>query len=250
MNEYVVDFWEDEIVRDEAGNIVHHPLNSRYFVHLGKDTVSYGYLTFAGHDLDKSPILDVIKVFYLEFKGVSDETYEKEEWADPLRAEVLNRLTGNNRCWYMSMIDGAFEGIGDALKRILGTRLNEIEVKSELPYGMGHGFHSREFFEIPNHYLSEVVNYFWLESVPGIPIEGYNMEMGQIELLRRWDARPRDDKLFRELVDRTFVNFYTFPAENRTFVFVTNKLNYAQLAELIGLAELKQRAKEIGREKE
>ncbi len=249
MNEYRVELWEDDIERDGTGRIIHHPLNSRYYIVLGKDTVSYGHLTFGGHDLDKSPILDDVKVFYLEFKGISDETYEKEEWADPLRAEVLIRLTGNHRCWYMSMINGAFERIGNALTKVLGTKLNQIVVKSEISYGYGTGFQPREFFEVPNHYLPDVVPYFWAEAVPADPIEGYNMESGQIDVLKQWDARPRDDQLFREVIDRTFINFYTFPAENRFFVFVTNKLNYAELAERIGLKDLQERAIKIGQEK-
>jgi hypothetical protein len=248
MNEYRVDLWEDEIEYDEKGKVVHHPLNSRYFVTLGQDTVSYGYLTFAGHNLDKSSVLSDIKVFYLEFKG-DEDTYYREEWANPLRIQVLLRLTGNNRCWYMSIVDRWFKGVNKEISMILGKQSNSIEVKSENPYPLGHGFYSREFFEIPNHFLSEVVNYFWLEAVPGIPIEGYNMGAGKIEVLKQWDARPRDDHLFRDVIDRTFINFYTFPAENRYFVFVTNKLSYAELAHLIGLEELQEQAREISREK-
>jgi hypothetical protein len=134
LYENEVELWEDEIVRDEAGTIIHHPLNSRYFVTLGKDTVSYGYLSFCGHDMDKSSILEDVKVFHLWFKGDPDEPSGREAWADPLRAEVLQRLTGDPTCWYLSMIDRYREGIGNALKRILGTQLNEIEVKSEKPY--------------------------------------------------------------------------------------------------------------------
>jgi hypothetical protein len=82
--------------------------------------------------------------------------------------------------------------------------------------------------------------------MPSYPIEGYNMEAGQIEVLRQWDIRPRDDQLFRDVINRTFVNFYTFPAEHRYFVFVTNKLNYVELASLIKLDELQERAKKMG----
>ncbi len=249
MNQYEVDLWEDEIERDESGRVTHHPLNSRYFVVLGEDTVSYGHLTFAGHDLDKSPVLGDIKVFYLEFKGEPEGSIDREEWADPLRTEVLNRLTDHHRCWYISIIDRWFKGVSDEITKIAGTQLNRIEVKSEKPFGYSYGFRSREFFEVPNHYLSDVVPYFWSEAVPGYPIEGYNMETGQMERLKQWDARPRNDQLFRDVIDSTFVNFYTFPAEHRYFVFVTNKLNYAELAGLIGLEELQIRAREIGREK-
>jgi hypothetical protein len=106
----------------------------------------------------------------------------------------------------------------------------------------------RLFFEVPNLYVSAVILYFWSNAVPGYPIEGYNMEPGQIEAFRQWDGRPRDEQLFREVIDRTFVNFYTFPEENRYFVFVTNKLNIEELANLIGLEDIQERAKEMGRD--
>jgi hypothetical protein len=246
---YEVDFWEDEIERDETGRVVHHPLNSRYYVKYREDTASYGHLTFGGHDLDKSPILDDVKVFYLEFKGEPEKVHDREEWADPLRVEVLKRLTGTNRCWYMSMKDGAFEGIGDMIKKLTGTSLKQIEVRSEIPFAYGHGFTPRHFFGVPNRYLSEVVRYFWSEAVPAYPIEGYNMEVGKIEVLAQWDARPRDDQLFRDVIDQAFISFYTFPAEHCDFVFVTNKLTCAELANLIGLDELQERVKEMSREK-
>ncbi len=250
--DFYVQLWEDNIEKDEIGEIKHHPLNSRYFAEYGKDTVSYGHLTFGGHNLDKSSKLDDVTVFYLEFQGESKENENREAWADPLRAEVLHRLTNNNRCWYLSMIDRWFKDkteIGDVLTKIVGMKLNQVEVKSEKPYGYTYGFKPRVFFEIPNNILSEVVKYFWSEATPGYPIEGYNMETGQIEVLSHWDASVRDDKLFRNVIDQTFVNFYTFPAEHRFFVFVTNKLNYSELANLIGLEELQKRAKEMGTEK-
>jgi hypothetical protein len=248
LNDYEVDLWEDKIKYDETGRVVHHPLNSTYLIKENKDWVSYGHLTFGGHDLDKSPILDDVKVFYLEFKGEPEEVHDREEWADSLRAEALKRLTGINRCWYMSMIDGFFEGIGEAIKKLVQTQLKQIEVRSEKPFGYGHGFIPRLLFEVPNRYLSEVVRYFWSEAVPGYPIEGYNMEARRIEVFRQWDARQRDDRLFREVIDQTFISFYTIPAEHCDFVFVTNKLTYAELANLIGLEELQERAKEMGRE--
>jgi hypothetical protein len=246
LNGYKVELWEDEIEWDEYGQIIHHPLNSRYFVTTGKGSVSYGHLTFAGHDLDKSEILENIKIYYLEFKGKSVEDYDREEWANILRVEVLNRLSSVNRCWYMSMDDIDDKDIGDATERIIGKRLPEIVVRSEKPFGYGYGFITRKFLEIPNQHLSEIVKYFWSKASPGIPIEGYNMEIGQLERLKQWDARPRDDQLFKEVCDKTFIDFYTFPAEHRYFVFVTNKLNYAELANLIDLADLQAGAKKIG----
>lgn len=247
-NGYEVNLWEDEIQRDETGKFVHHPLNSRYFVRFGEDTVSYGHLTFAGHDLDKSHILDDVKVFYLEFRSDQEGTDDREGWADPLRVELLHRLSDNKSCWYLSIIDRWFKGVDEKVEKILNTRLNKIEVKSEKPFGTTYGFRPRDIYEIPNNFLPEAVNLFWSEGVPGYPIEGYNMEAGQIDILRQWDARPRDDHLFRDVIDRTFINFYTFPAENRWIVFVTNKFNYAELAELIDLEKLKVQARELGQD--
>jgi hypothetical protein len=249
--DFEVKLWEDEIERDEAGKITHHPLNSRYFVTLGEDIPSYGHLTFCGHDMDKSPLFDDVRVFYLQFFGRPDE-HDREAWADPLRVEVLQRLTGNNRCWYLSLRDLSIKGagFGEDVTKILGMKLNQIEVESEKPFGYGYGFKSRQFFEVPNHQLNKAILYFWPEAIPADPIEGYNMESGQMETIREWNLRPRDDRLFREVIDRTFVNFYSFPAEHRHFVFVTNKLDYDNLARLIGLEELQERAIEIGREKQ
>ena len=65
--EYTVKLWEDKVEKDETGKIIHHPLNSRYYRIWGQDIESYGHLTFGGHDLDKSSLLDDIRVFYLEF---------------------------------------------------------------------------------------------------------------------------------------------------------------------------------------
>jgi hypothetical protein len=76
-------------------------------------------------------------------------------------------------------------------------------------------------------------------------MEGYNMAPGQMDILKQWNARPKDDQLFREVCDKTFINFYTSPAEHCNFVFVTNKLSYSELADLIKLDELQASAKRI-----
>jgi hypothetical protein len=238
LNEYEVHLWEDKIEKDENGKIIHHPLNSRYG--FGS---SHGHLTFGGHNLDKSQKLDDVRVFYLEFYGEPKETHDREEWADPLRFEVLNRLTGINRRWYLSIIDGPVGEIQDALLKASGVKPNHIIVDSEKQYGYGYGFIPRPMFEIPNNILSRVVPYCWSQAVPGYPIEGYTMASGQLDVFEQWNARPRDDQLFREVCDQTYVNFYSFPAEHCDFVFVTNKLNYTELAHLVNLDDLQAKAK-------
>jgi hypothetical protein len=59
-----VELWEDEITRNADGQITHHPLNGLYVSSSGEDGPSYGYLTFGGHNLAESPLLDDVRVFY------------------------------------------------------------------------------------------------------------------------------------------------------------------------------------------
>ena len=59
------------------------------------------------------------------------------------------------------------------------------------------------------------------------------MKMGSIDTLRRWDARNRDEALFREVLDSCHCMFYTTPAENRDLTFISNKLQYADFSLLI-----------------
>ncbi len=247
MSEYGLELHEDYIRRDETGRITHHPLNSVYRHIDGSDMVSYGYLTFCGHDLDKSSILDDLKVFYLVFYGETEEEHFREEWADTLRAEVLLHLSSKSKCWYLSMINGEFEKISETLANICGTRLNGIEVSSEKKFGYGYGFISRPFFEVPNEYLLTVIEFFWSKAVPGHPIEGYNLDIGNLDQLRKWNNSPRDDHLFREVIDQSFICFYTHPSEHCHFAFITNKINYSQLAKLICLDQLQRKAKILGK---
>lgn len=88
-----VELWEGRIRTDELGHAVHHPLNGPYYSGTERVGTSYGHLTFAGHDLDKSDILDDVRVFHLEFYGEPPHLRDREAWADPLRAKALRRLS-------------------------------------------------------------------------------------------------------------------------------------------------------------
>ncbi len=255
--EYEVELNEVTIQRDPNGRIIRHPLDGPYLYPKEAPT-THGYLSFAGHELDKSPLLGGMRVFFLEFFGEADSVRDREAWADPLRVEVLQRLTAPERAWYLGVIprhlDGGdltnavpFEQERSEWQALLGNQhAVSAVVQSEKRYGHGKGFLPRLFFEVPNQYLANGVTQYWPEGIPGYPIEGYNMSAGQIELLREWDRRPRDDRLFREVMDRVFIAFYTFPAENRHFAFVTNKLDLDQQSQLIDIQSLKQQAREIG----
>jgi hypothetical protein len=235
-----IELWEDEIIRDENENIIHHPVNSRYgYIREGQHH-SYGYLTFAGHNLDKSLRIDDIHFYYLKFFDGSSILDDRESWADPLRLEVIKSLTNNERAWYLSIIDELPIDVSKQTEFTKSKPLEYVTVQSEKHFGYGYGFLPRLFVEVPNEILPIVVNTYWSNAVPGWPIEGYNMQNNQIDLLREWNQRPRDDHLFREVIDKTFISFYTYPEENRHFVFVTNKLDFEDFKKIIKIDELKQ----------
>jgi hypothetical protein len=65
-----------------------------------------------------------------------------------------------------------------------------------------------------------------------------------MDLIRSWDQRQRDDHLFLEVLQNSFL---TFPEEPRHFKFVTLNLEVKELARIINLELLQQRAIEIGK---
>jgi hypothetical protein len=68
-----------------------------------------------------------------------------------------------------------------------------------------------------------------------------------MDLIRSWDQRQRDDHLFLEVLQNSFLTFFTFPEEPRHFKFVTLNLEVKELALIINLELLQQRAIEIGK---
>lgn len=251
---YEVKLWEDKIEKDQFGQVIHHPLNSRYNF-TDRNNISYGYLTFAGHNLAKSTILDNVRVFYLQFFGEANDVFYQEDWANPLRIEVLRRLNHKKHSWYLSFTGDVsvptnpltYIPIEEDLQQNLlkDEQLDFVIVQSEKMHGYGQGFEPRLFFESSDNIIPYVVNHYWSQVLPGFTIEGYNINRGQVQLLQQWDKKPRDAQLFREVMDQTFITFYTFPAENRDFVFVTNKLNLEDIEYLLDIKELQQRAENI-----
>jgi len=254
-DDQIVEFGEDRIKRGKDGKVIHHPLNGPYRFPTGEDMPSYGHLTFGGHDLPKSPILGGVRVFYLEFFGEPTPVLYREAWADPLRIEVLQRLSQHNKSWYLSCVgtylntsspDGYMPIVGELQQEFFkGQEPSFAVVQSEIQFGYGKGFHPRFFFEVPNQLLPRVVQKYWATAIPGWPMEGYNMASGQIQLLSEWDKRPRDDRLFRDVMDEVQVAFYTYPAEHRHLVFVTNKLDLGEMRRLLDLESLRRHAEKI-----
>jgi hypothetical protein len=253
-NRYEVSLWEDEVIRNQAGEITHHPFYGLYGLNNELKS-THGYLSFLGDIAVESPWMEEIKVFVLEFKSDPYDD-DRESWADPFRIAILKRLRQNHHSWYLSLIgwmpdktvpDG-FIRLEDYFQETVFKQegVNFTSVSSEKRLGIGQGFWQRTFVEIPNKFLEEFFLKYWDAHSPGHPIEGYNFPSGRIDLLKKWDKRPRDADLFREVLNECFVAFYTDPAENRDLVFVTNKLTMEQFQTLINYEQIEKSVKQLG----
>lgn len=254
---FIIEIGEDGIQMDGEGNTLHHPLNGVYASNAGEDIGSYGYLSFAGHDLADSSILDDVRVFHLLFYGEPDEEANREAWADPIRAEILQRLCNKNQTWYIGALlydsgiqvgspkhnaaDEAFINDADAK-----TSKNIAIIRSEKPFGQGYGCIDKPLFEVADNSIAQAVKKCWPNAIQGIPIEGYLYESKSIHLIKEWDSKPRDDKLFRSVIDKITLAFYTFPAEHCHFAFVTNKFSLGEFRAAINIEELQSKAQRIG----
>jgi hypothetical protein len=253
-NKKRIELFEDDIQLSESGEVIHHPLDQLYYHYEepGREPVNQNYLTFAGDHLTKSNLMGDLKIFHLEFSG--EPELDGEAWANPIRAEVLKRLTDEGRSWYISFI-------GDITQKILlqdertvsqefftyMSKINPemyIVLDSYKPYGYGKGRKKRIFFEIPNHEIEWVVPNIWLEAWAGYPIEGYNFPSGRIGLLKNWIERPRDALLFKEVTDETYISFFS-PSHHRHFAFLTNKFTLPEFTKKINLEELIQIAQTL-----
>jgi hypothetical protein len=255
-SEYRIELLQDSLTSTPNGTAVHHPLSGPYRFSSGRDMPSHGHLTFAGHNLTHSPLLDDVKVFHLEFSGEQGPAQDREAWADPLRVAVLQRMSSKERAWYLSCT-GTYLRTGTPADYVAavqdlqdnvfdGVEPHHVVVRSEKQHGYGKGFYQRFFFEAPNQILPRVVLRYWPRVVPGWPMEGYNMESARIDLFREWDGMPRDAQLFRAVIDQIFIAFYTYPAEHDHFAFVTNKLSLDDIKQLLAFESLQRLAQEIG----
>lgn len=234
--------YEQKVERDADGEIIRHPLKSYY---TGANR--HG-LVFEGKNLAASENLQDIRCFYLEFHG--DPVSDREEWATPLRAQVLERLQYKNWQWYLSFMGKIPEQQGadiyiymaeDFLKKFvipkdLGFTLVRQEERQE-------GMYQRLFVEVPKHLLHPIVTRYWPYMWEFFPAQGLLLPPDSIQLLRWWNVTRSDEHLFREVMDNTFISFCSFVT--RYFMFLTNKLTLDELAELIQLDDLKRQAQEI-----
>ncbi len=264
---------------DENGILKNHPLRFLYYFYDdGREPTNVNELTFTGDNLYRSQILNDVQLFDLIFHGEPPEEVYKEEWANPLRAEVLKRLSGNGRSWYISFVnhfmDIFIENMGKPLSQKLNDYLTEEGLKfpdywedrkaqefidyylqkdpgqiavldSGVPFGYGKGLMKRLFIEVPNEEIEQVAGMVWPGAWETYTIQGYNFPSGRIDMLKQWERKVWDDYLFREILDETQVFFNTWPAEHRHFQFFTNKYTFDEFQHAIQLDDLKSKARRI-----
>ena len=249
--EYEVHLLEsDRVQRDQEGVIVHHPLGYKRASFGG-----YGFLMYDPKSLSKTQLLDDAKVFYLEFLGEVDP-YDREAWADPLRTMVLKHLRYKDWNWYLSFIGdlpdsstpGHFIPISQEIQDNIFWKeiMNFVIVQTPERYAIKERLKERPFLEVPEQFLPQVLERYWPRAYPAYPIQGLHMAPGQIEQIKAWSEKPPSDLVVREMIDQVFVAFFTWPAENNHFVFVTNKLDLEDMKQLIHLDELQEMAGKIG----
>ena len=202
---------------------------------------SNGFLSFLGAGLRRGARFGNPCVSGIDFWAgeVDDRADDYELWANDIRAEILLGLTGGQgNSWYIGIngdCSGELEswpiGEGALLSTARAFGLSTCTVGAWL--SLSHVPYRRPFAEVPPDRVRAFVNSSWANAYPAYPIEGYCMKMGSIDTLRRWDARNRDEALFREVLDSCHCMFYTTPAENRDLTFISNKLQYADFSLLI-----------------
>ncbi len=247
-------FYPDEVELLKDGKIKHHPLEYlyRFFDDKSRTPANLNELAFAGDNLYRSIILNDIHLYNLKFLGEAEEIRDREAWADPLRAKVLRRLSCENCSWYLGFVGHytiqLFEQDGRSVPLELVEYFSKkdaaqiTDVSTREPFGYGKGLITKLFFEIPNHEIDWVVRNIWTNALQAYSIEGYNFTSGCIDLLRDWGDRPKDEMLFREVVDKSQALFYTHPEEHRHFAFITNKYNPVEFQQILNLEDLRKQA--------
>jgi hypothetical protein len=143
--------------------------------------------------------------------------------------------------------DGAKHIADDLTEGLLReSKLPSAVVRSEYGFTFPKkGFYNRLFFEVTNPYIPYVINRYWPNADQLFPIEGYLLEPNHIELFTKWNERPRDDLLFKNVMNQVQCAFYTIGGQHRHFVFVTNKWTIKDLEDKVHLQALRMMAKDI-----
>ena len=94
--------------------------------------------------------------------------------------------------------------------------------------------------------ITQVVLRYWSNEWTFYQVQGYLLPPESVKLLQEWDTKPRDDNLFREVIDKVIVAFHSYPNEHRHLVLLTNKWSYDEITAMIQLDDIKNQARKIG----
>ena len=256
--EYSIEYYFSETKYNKNGEIEMSPLDILFrFNESKKDLVGFnrGDLTFVGDEVFRSKLFKDIKLHDLAFYGEPPEIRYRESWATSIRAKIIQKLSIEENSWYISFVNYSpfseiFNNNSQASPQLRKYFIKKnpkkmVTVNSRKPPILGKGFGKRLFFEVKNEEIYEVINLIWPESVERYSIQGFNFKSGQIEQLRYWDQEERNEQLFRQVVDKSRIMFFTYPEEHRDISFLTNKITKEAFLELIQLDQLRTEAEEI-----
>ena len=247
---------ESEVIVNDKGEVNSHPLRMLYdYSETTKKYINLHEFAFAGDDLQESKILHDIRLFEVIFHGEPNDKRWREAWADPLRADILERLSGENRSWYLSYFS---KDLDICLHRQYPSEIQEILqflpqkepqkialIDSRLPFGTGNEFEIRAFFEVSNKEVNSITQRIWSETLQPYPIQGINMISDNISMLQEWDRREKTETLFREILDVAKIYFYSWPEEQHYLRYFTNKMTLGDFCSIIRIDELRDKAKTI-----
>jgi hypothetical protein len=112
-------------------------------------------------------------------------------------------------------------------------------IKADEQSSLGYGdIEGRLFVEYSADLMAEVLTRYLPRIYPGSPFEGCLMPAGQIHKLAEWNTQPRNDVLFRAVMDGVDMLFYTAPEEHRHFIFLTTKYSLDEMAAMLDLPSL------------
>ena len=252
-----IEYHYDEVKFDKNGKILNHPLDYLYEYSSDENRKARNLhdLVFSGDGLDQSKILNDVKMFELGIYGEPENIHYREEWADPIRADILKSLSSVERSWYLSFTGYSpynleYRDKVNVSQEVLDffakkEKNQAVFIKSNKHYLPGNKPKQRLFIEVPHEEIEYAVKMIWPLAWNPETIQGYNFPSNRISLLKDWESSEKDENLFRRLLDETEIFFFSYPAEHCHFIFISNKYSSSEFTEKIQLKNLREKAKEI-----
>ncbi len=250
-----IEVWKVSHEGREAQGFPGKPLEDLYEWGLPYSPYNSNKLAFAGDGLLNSSLFESIEEIVVSFYNKDDTCQSQRDWADPLRYEILKRLSGDQYYWYIGYRTCWEMAIFDRYSKILLDMhipylrlwsLSELVfVDSGYEIGSGKGVVQKPVFEVKSKDLESFVAEVWPVANPAFSIEGYCMKPNSLEILYSWNKKERTPELFRRVIDECLVLFFTNSHGPRHLHFITNKMKASELADIINLADLIRKARQL-----